>query len=131
LARHNSRKVIGVDIVAEAIEDARINAQRNGIENVTFYSADAGKFLEQYPEYQGQLHTVVMDPPRAGLAPKTLDLVIGLGAKCIVYVSCNPATQARDAEILRNSGYDLVKFSLVDQFPHTSHLECVMLFEKQ
>jgi len=130
LARGNSREVIGVDIVQEAITDADINAKRNNIENVKFFAADAGKFLEQFPEYRGKIHTVLMDPPRAGLAPKTLDLVISLNAKAIVYVSCNPATQARDAEILNNSGYALKKFTLIDQFPHTSHLESIMLFER-
>ena len=71
-----------------------------------------------------------MDPPRAGIAPKTLKKVINLGAKRIIYVSCNPATQARDRIELRNAGYELKKFSLVDQFPHTSHVESIMLFAK-
>jgi tRNA/tmRNA/rRNA uracil-C5-methylase (TrmA/RlmC/RlmD family) len=71
-----------------------------------------------------------MDPPRAGIAPKTLRKVIALDVPRIVYVSCNPATQARDIVEMRNAGYRMVKLSLVDQFPHTSHVETIVLFEK-
>jgi tRNA/tmRNA/rRNA uracil-C5-methylase (TrmA/RlmC/RlmD family) len=72
---------------------------------------------------------VVLDPPRGGIAPKTLRKVIRLGARRIVYVSCNPATQARDTLDLMEAGYTLRKISMVDQFPHTSHIETVALFE--
>lgn len=123
-------KVIGVDIVAEAIEDAKRNAKRNGIENLDFYAADAGKFLLEYPHYEGKIHTIMLDPPRAGIAPKTLRKVMRLNAKQIVYISCNPATQARDTKELTEFGYQLKKLSFVDQFPHTSHIEAVALFIK-
>ena len=73
---------------------------------------------------------IILDPARAGIAPKTLKKIINLGADRMVYVSCNPATQARDTEELVNSGYQIKKISLVDQFPHTSHIETVVLFEK-
>jgi 23S rRNA (uracil1939-C5)-methyltransferase len=129
-SREKNAKVIGVDIVEDAIKDAQRNAERNGIENVEFYAADVGKFLYEYPEYIGKIGTIVLDPPRAGIAPKTLLKVIALNADRIVYVSCNPATQSRDAEILLEAGYELQKLSLVDQFPHTSHVEAVALFEK-
>lgn len=131
LARHTGKEVVGVDIVEEAIEDAKENASRNNISNTSFHAADAGKFLKAYPEYEGKISVVVMDPPRAGIAPKTLDKVIRLGAPNIVYISCNPATQARDAASLDEAGYKLQKFSLVDQFPHTSHLESVMWFKNE
>jgi 23S rRNA (uracil-5-)-methyltransferase RumA len=121
-------KVIGVDIVAEAIEDAKRNAKRNNIINLDFFAADVGKFLREYPQYINQIHTIVLDPPRAGIAPKTLKKVIELNAKQIVYISCNPSTQARDARTLEDAGYQFKKFSLVDQFPHTSHIEAVGLF---
>lgn len=121
-------KVVGVDIVPEAIEDAKRNAERNGIKNLEFYAADVGKFLREYPNFEGKIHTIMLDPPRAGIAPKTLKKVIALGAKQIVYISCNPATQARDAKELMMAGYQLEKLSLVDQFPHTSHIEAVALF---
>jgi len=123
-------KVIGVDIVAEAIEDAKRNAKRNKIENLDFFAADVGKFLREYPQYINGIHTIVLDPPRAGIAPKTLKKVIELNAKQIVYISCNPSTQARDARTLEDAGYNFKKFSLVDQFPHTSHIEAVGLFIK-
>ena len=82
------------------------------------------------PDYANRIDTIVMDPPRAGIAPKTLRKVMRLNAKRIVYISCNPATQARDMLALKEFGYNLKKYSLVDQFPHTAHIESVALFEK-
>ena len=130
LAQKSDQKVIGVDIVQQAIADAKVNAQRNGVENIQFYAADVGKFLFEFPEYQGKISTIVMDPPRGGIAPKTLRKVVRLNAPRIVYVSCNPATLARDTATLVESGYEMKKWSMVDQFPHTSHVECIALFEK-
>lgn len=129
-SRSEGAEIVGVDIVEEAIEDAKLNAKRNNIEGVKFYAADVGKFLLQHPEYIGKIETIVLDPPRAGIAPKTLKKVIALGASRLVYVSCNPATQARDTETLREAGYHITKMSMVDQFPHTAHIETIMLFEK-
>jgi 23S rRNA (uracil1939-C5)-methyltransferase len=128
--RTQNTEIIGVDIVPEAIEDAKRNAKRNAIESVNFFAADVGKFLKEFPQYVGKISTIVLDPPRAGIAPKTLQKVIDLGAERIVYISCNPATQARDAETLLEGGYILEKVSLVDQFPHTSHIESVAKFIK-
>ena len=128
--RSDNVRIIGVDIVEEAIEDAKSNAARNGIKDVEFYAADVGKFLLQYPEFEGKIGTIVLDPPRAGISPKTLRKVIRLGAERIVYISCNPSTQARDAETLIHHGYKLDKLSFVDQFPHTSHIEAVAKFVK-
>lgn len=128
--RTQDTKIIGVDIVEEAIADAQRNAKRNNIEGVEFYAADVGKFLKAYPDYEGKIDTIVLDPPRAGIAPKTLLKVIQLGAERIVYISCNPATQARDIKTLEEYGYKTKKVSLVDQFPHTSHIEAIALFEK-
>lgn len=122
--------VVGVDIVEQAIEDAKRNAKRNNIPNIRFFAEDAGKFLQHHPEYNGKIHTIVLDPPRAGIAPKTLQRVIDLDATQIVYISCNPSTQARDAKTLLEAGYNLEKISLVDQFPHTAHIEAVALFVK-
>ncbi len=129
--RAGSREIIGVEIVPEAVEDAKRNAQRNGITNLKFFAADVGKFLLEHPEYTGKIGTLVMDPPRAGIAPKTLRKVIRLNAERMVYISCNPATQARDMATLAEYDYALKKFSLVDQFPHTAHIESVALFEKE
>jgi 23S rRNA (uracil-5-)-methyltransferase RumA len=122
--------VIGVDIVPEAIEDAKENAKRNGIKGLTFFTADVGKFLQNFPQYTNNISTVVLDPPRAGIAPKTLKKVVQLNASRIVYVSCNPATQARDSDYLLSVGYQLKKLSFIDQFPHTSHVESIALFKK-
>ncbi|PWH87241.1 23S rRNA (uracil(1939)-C(5))-methyltransferase RlmD [Brumimicrobium oceani] len=128
--RTDDTKIIGVDIVAEAIADAKRNAKRNNITGVEFFAADVGKFLKAYPHYEGKIDTIVLDPPRAGIAPKTLLKVIQLGAQRIVYISCNPSTQARDIKTLEEHGYTTKKISLVDQFPHTSHIEAIGLFEK-
>jgi 23S rRNA (uracil1939-C5)-methyltransferase len=125
------KKIVGVDIVEEAIADAKENAALNKIDNIDFYAADAGKFLFQYPQYKDKIGVIVLDPPRAGIAPKTLQKVINLGAAAIVYVSCNPSTQARDSLELRKAGYSLEKLSFVDQFPHTAHIESVAMFVKK
>lgn len=123
-------RIVGVDIVAEAIEDARKNAKRNGIDSIEFYAADVGKFLREYPDFKGKIKTIILDPPRAGIAPKTLQKVMDLGAENIVYISCNPSTQARDTETLLKEGYTLQKLALVDQFPHTGHIEAIAKYKK-
>ena len=128
--KRDNTQIVGVDIVESAIENAKENAKRNGIEGVKFYAADVGKFLKEHPEYQGKIQTVILDPARTGIAPKTLKKIIDLGAERMVYVSCNPATQARDIEQLSLAGYQISKFSLVDQFPHTAHIESVLLLER-
>ena len=129
-SRSENAKIVGVDIVASAIDDAKKNAKRNNIDGLKFYAADVGKFLIAHPEYQDKIKTIILDPARAGIAPKTLQKIINLNADRMVYVSCNPATQARDTELLSEAGYQIKKISLVDQFPHTSHIETVVLFEK-
>lgn len=130
--RKTGVRIVGVDIVEEAIKDAKRNAKLNGLENaIEFYAADVGKFLKEHPEFIGHISSIILDPPRAGIAPKTLQKVIDLDAKNIVYVSCNPSTQARDADTLRKAGYELEKLSLVDQFPHTGHIEAIAKFKKK
>ena len=127
----NKNQLIGVDIVNSAIENANENAIKNNLNNVKFICSDVGKFLFQHPQYQDKIDTIVLDPPRAGISPKTLRKVVRLEAKRIIYVSCNPATQARDLSTLSEFGYEVKKFSLVDQFPHTGHVESIMLFHKK
>ena len=133
LAQRTGMPVVGVDIVEDAIIDARKSAAANraseGDSDITFHAADAGRFLLDHPEYKGRIHTVVLDPPRAGISPKSLRKVMRLGAPRMVYISCNPATQARDLATLRQYGYHLKALKLVDQFPHTSHIEAVALIE--
>lgn len=130
IASKTNSKVIGVDIVEEAIENAKKNCKTNNIDNVEFYAADVNKFLTEYPQYQNNIDTIILDPPRAGISKKALKRVIEINAKQIVYVSCNPSTQARDMEELFEANYELKKLSLVDQFPHTAHVEAVALFVK-
>lgn len=129
-SKSNNAQIVGVDIIASAIEDAKENAKRNNIGGLKFYAADVGKFLSAHPQYKGKIKTIILDPSRAGIMPKTLLKIIDLNADRMVYVSCNPATQARDTELLMEHGYQIKKISLVDQFPHTSHIETVVLFEK-
>jgi 23S rRNA (uracil-5-)-methyltransferase RumA len=129
--RATKTQIIGVDIVNSAIINANKNAIKNELNNVNFICSDVGKFLFEQPQYQDKIDTIVLDPPRAGISPKTLRKVVRLEANRIVYVSCNPATQARDLSTLSEFGYDVKKFSLVDQFPHTGHVESIMLFQKK
>ena len=129
-SRSVNAKIIGVDLIASAIKDAVKNAKRNKIDGLQFYAADVGNFLNEHPEYKNKIRTIILDPSRAGIAPKTLLKIIAINADRIVYVSCNPATQARDTEEMMKHGYEIKKISLVDQFPHTSHIETVVLFEK-
>lgn len=132
MARRNPNvRIIGVDIVEKAIQDAKENALKNQIKSAEFFAADVGKFLKEYPEFQGKIKRIMLDPPRAGIAPKTLQKVLDLGAECIVYISCNPATQARDANTLAMAGYELEKYTLADQFPHTGHIESIAKFVKK
>ncbi|MEM9362244.1 MAG: 23S rRNA (uracil(1939)-C(5))-methyltransferase RlmD [Bacteroidota bacterium] len=126
----NNSQIIGVDIVTSAIEDAKKNAKHNALENLEFYACDVGVFLREHPEYNNSIQTIILDPARAGIAPKTLKKIINIHANRLVYISCNPATQARDLEQLGFAGYKIKKWSLVDQFPHTSHIETVVLLEK-
>ncbi|PID69997.1 23S rRNA (uracil(1939)-C(5))-methyltransferase RlmD [bacterium DOLZORAL124_38_8] len=120
--------VTGVEIVPSAVKDARKNVERNKIENVKFVCADVKNFLNSHKE--SGYETIIIDPPRAGIVPKALQKVLAFGAPNFVYVSCNPATMARDTKVILESGYKLEKFSLVDQFPHTAHVECVGKFVK-
>ena len=130
VASQTNATVIGVDIVEDAIINAKQNAERNNVGNVQFFAADVNKFLYEYPEYVNKIGTLILDPPRAGIAKKALLRALELNADRIVYVSCNPATQARDIQEITAASYQLKKVSLVDQFPHTAHIESVALFLK-
>ena len=121
-------KIIGVEIIKSAIEDAKKNAQRNGLKNIDFVCTDVKKFLKAEKDNLSSNTTVIIDPPRAGIAPKSLQKIIDFTPIQIIYVSCNPATMARDTKSLKEAGYKLEKISLIDQFPHTSHIECVGSF---
>ena len=127
----SARRVIGVEIVAEAIERARENALANGVANIQFLCADAGKApRDLIAEGLPAPDVIVLDPPRAGMTPKAARRVAELGAKRIVYVSCNPTTLAGNAPILAEGGYALTRLRPFDLFPHTPHVECVAVFER-
>ncbi|MFT4659756.1 MAG: 23S rRNA (uracil1939-C5)-methyltransferase [Patiriisocius sp.] len=124
------RTVVGVDIENSAIKDAQENAKRNGIDTVEFHAMDAGKFLQANPQYVGNVGVVIIDPPRAGLTGKTLNYTLDIDAKTLIYISCNPSTQSRDTAIIKERGYEMKKYTLVDQFPHTAHIEGIAVFTK-
>jgi 23S rRNA (uracil1939-C5)-methyltransferase len=126
-----ARRVIGVEIVEEAVERARENALANGVANIQFVSADAGKApRDLIAEGLPSPDVVVLDPPRAGMTPKAARRVAELGARRIIYVSCNPTTLAGNAPILAEGGYELARVRPFDLFPHTPHVECVARFER-
>ena len=121
-----AHQVIGIEYVDEAVELARENAQLNGIENVTFVAGDMSKvFNESFMNQYGHPQVIITDPPRAGMHPDVVDRIIESGAHTVVYVSCNPATQARDVDLLGRA-YRAVKMQAVDMFPHTHHVENVV-----
>ena len=121
-------RVFGVEIVPEAIEDAKRNAQLNRLENVQFYAGKAEEILpERYEKEQIRADVIVVDPPRKGCDRAVLDTMLAMSPSRIVYVSCDPATLARDLKILCEGGYELQKVRPCDMFPHTVHVECVVL----
>ena len=123
-------QVLGVDNVESAIRDARLNARHNGIENAEFAAEDAGSYLKRMAAAGEKLDILMMDPPRAGASEEFLQAALALQPERIVYISCNPDTQARDVRILREGGYHLRRIRPVDMFPHTSHVECVTLLSR-
>ncbi|AVH74842.1 23S rRNA (uracil(1939)-C(5))-methyltransferase RlmD [Weissella koreensis] len=126
-----ARRVVGVEIVQDAVEDAKRNAKINGIENVEF---ELGKAEDKMVEWQAaelQPDVIFVDPPRKGLTPELIDAATGMQPTKIVYISCNPATLARDAEHLLANGYQIDgSVQPIDQFPQTTHIETVTVFIK-
>ncbi|WP_424963261.1 23S rRNA (uracil(1939)-C(5))-methyltransferase RlmD [Ekhidna sp.] len=121
------KKVVGIEYVEAAIEDAKINSEINGITNTDFYAGDMKDLLgNEFINTHGKPDVIITDPPRAGMHPRVTQLLADLKADRIVYVSCNPATQARDLEVLGQS-YDVIKIQPVDMFPQTVHVENVAL----
>ncbi len=124
-------KVIGIEYVPEAIEDAKVNSQINGIENTLFYAGDMKDILTQeFIQEHGRPDVIITDPPRAGMHGDVIDTILFAEPKRIVYVSCNPATQARDLALL-DGKYKVVAIQPVDMFPHTQHVENVVLLERR
>lgn len=126
-----AKKVVGVEYVPEAIEDAKVNSELNGIDNTTFYAGDMKDILnDEFIAENGQPDVIITDPPRAGMHADVLETIVRANPKRIVYVSCNPATQARDLIALDNN-YEVKAVQPVDMFPHTPHVENVVLLERR
>lgn len=126
-----AKKVIGLEYVAAAIEDAKINSQINGITNTEFFAGDIKDLLdEKFLTAHGRPDTIITDPPRAGMHEDVCRTLLKAEPENIVYVSCNPATQARDLKIL-SAKYDIVAVQPVDMFPHTVHVENVVKLERR
>ncbi len=122
----NAAKVVGIEYVAEAIEDARENSRLNKIDNTVFYAGDMRKVLtDEFVRENGRPDVIVLDPPRAGVDVPVIDVILRAAPKTIVYVSCNPATQARDLALMSEL-YKVEKVQPVDMFPHTHHVENVV-----
>ncbi len=124
-------KVVGVEYVEEAIADAKINSEINGIDNTTFYAGDMKRVLsDDFIAKNGQPDVIILDPPRAGVDEPVIEVILRAAPERIVYVSCNPATQARDLALF-DKDYRVVDIQPVDMFPHTHHVENVVLLIKR
>ena len=126
-----AKRVVGVEYVPEAIEDAKVNSMINGINNTTFYAGDMKDVLsDEFVERNGRPDVIILDPPRAGVDEKVLEVIKRAAPARMVYVSCNPSTQARDLAILDDM-YEIVAVQPVDMFPHTHHVENVVKLRKR
>jgi 23S rRNA (uracil-5-)-methyltransferase RumA len=122
-----AKKVIGVEIIEEAVEAAKVNAGLNGLDNCEFIAGDVLKVLdtiEEKPDY------IVLDPPRDGIHPKAIEKIIDYGVDKMIYISCKPTSLARDLEIFLERGYEVKKIVCVDMFPATVHVETICLLSK-
>ncbi|MEK4354656.1 23S rRNA (uracil(1939)-C(5))-methyltransferase RlmD [Paenibacillus sp. FSL R5-0475] len=126
LAQH-AKQVYGVEIVREAIEDARANATLNGMDNVVFEVGASEDVIPNWKEQGITADIIVVDPPRKGCDPRLLETILAMKPERVVYVSCNPSTLARDLRVLEDGGYKTVEVTPVDMFPHTVHVESVAL----
>ena len=131
LASKKAAKVIGVELNADAVRDAKFNAKRNEIGNIEFYTADASDFMVDMARAGQTADVVIMDPPRAGSDKRFMASVVELAPRRVVYVSCNPETLARDLHYFVHNGYRVTRIQPVDMFPHTNHVECVVRLDKK
>ena len=123
----NVNKVIGIEIDENAVQQARENNKINNIDNCEFIQGDVRKVLDENKE---NVENIIVDPPRPGLHSEVINHIIDISPKRIIYVSCNPKTQAQDLKKLLYNNYHIKDLKLVDMFPHTSHIESVALIEK-
>ena len=125
----NAKKVVGIEVVEDAVKDAFENASLNNIDNCTFYAGDVAQICtDEFFASHGRPDVIITDPPRAGMHEKLVQQLLKIKAPRVVYVSCNPATQARDLQLL-DEAYKVVKIQPVDMFPHTHHIENIALLE--
>ena len=129
-AAKRAKRVVGAEIVPEAIEDAKANAARNSIENAEFFCGDAGDTASMLARQGVRPDVVIVDPPRRGLEPSVIDTVAQMAPERLVYVSCDPATLARDVKLFSARGYQAEKAEAVDMFPRTLHVETVVQLSK-
>ena len=128
---HQARQVIGIEYVPEAIEDAKVNARINGLDNTLFYAGDMKDILnKEFIDAHGRPDVIITDPPRAGMHNDVIDTILFAAPERIVYVSCNPATQARDLQAL-DAHYKVMAVQPVDMFPQTHHVENVVLLKRR
>lgn len=124
-------KVIGVEVVPQAIEDAKDNARRNGIENAEFFCADAGAAALDLEQKGIRPDIITVDPPRKGLNGDAIEAIARMSPKRLVYVSCDPATLARDVALLKERGFRVEKVTAADLFPRCSHIETIVLMSRK
>lgn len=127
----DAARVLGVESISQAVEDARNNARLNGIKNSFFEAGLAETVMSRWAGEGVQPDVIIVDPPRKGCATQLLDAVVKMAPQRLVYVSCNPATLARDAAYLKERDYEIRNVQPVDMFPHTSHVECCALVERK
>ena len=130
IAGSHAKQVIGVELNADAVRDARNNAKNNKIQNIQFYQNDAGRFLLEMQEQGARVDVVLMDPPRSGSSEEFLSAVAHIAPRRVVYISCNPETLARDLKYLTGNGYRAQRAVAVDMFPFTEHVECVVMMSR-
>jgi 23S rRNA (uracil-5-)-methyltransferase RumA len=128
IAAGKASKVVGIELIEEAVESAKENAALNGLNNCEFIAGDVAKVIQTVTD---KPDIIILDPPRSGVHPVALDYVIKFDAPTIIYVSCNPKTLMTDLKVLRDRGYDFKKVKIKDMFPQTPHVECVVLIEKK
>ncbi|MDO5759739.1 MAG: 23S rRNA (uracil(1939)-C(5))-methyltransferase RlmD [Bacteroidota bacterium] len=127
---NKAKKVVGIEYVEDAVEDAKINSKENSIDNTVFYAGDMAKVLnEDFIQANSQPNIIITDPPRSGMAEAVIKQILNTQARRIVYISCNPATQARDLKLL-SPKYKVTKIQPVDMFPHTHHIENIAVLDK-
>lgn len=128
IVAEKAKKVVGVEIIEDAVEAAKINAKENGLENCQFIAGDVFAVLSALEETPD---AIIVDPPRSGMMPKTVEKIASYGVAEILYISCNPKTMVENLVQFQTLGYEPVRGTLVDLYPHTDHVECVVLLTRQ